>query len=99
MLHVHDLQAGLPIFKCLGSPLRISIIQMLQSNGAMSMGEIANALSITGGALTPHMKQLADCGLVSISSSSGKHGLMRICTANECRIMIDPIHDGRNPDA
>ncbi|MDL2206805.1 helix-turn-helix domain-containing protein, partial [Eubacteriales bacterium OttesenSCG-928-N13] len=96
MIHINDLQAGIPIFKCLSSPLRVDIMEMLQEYGSMSMTEIADRLQITGGALTPHIKQLADSGLVDISLSTGKHGLQRICTANECHIVVDPARADRN---
>ena len=95
MIYLHDLQEGLPLFKCLSSPLRISILEMLQERGGMSMTDIADTLCITAGALTPHIKQLASNGLLSISFETGRHGLQRICTANDCHIVVDPTTASR----
>ncbi len=96
MIHVHDLQKGLPVFKCLSSEVRISIIQMLQDQGPLSMTDIADRLGITGGALTPHIKQLSECGLISIALETGRHGLQRICSANDCHILVDPMSSARS---
>lgn len=96
MLHVYDLREALPTFKCLSSPLRISILELLHQKGAMSMTALAQALDISAGALTPHIKILTECGFVSVGLSSGKHGVQRICSANECHILIDPAHATRN---
>lgn len=96
MLHIHDLQKGLPIFKCLSSPLRIQIIELLRREGPLPMSDIAGRLKITGGALTPHIKQLVDSGFVTISLESGKHGLQRLCSVNECYIVVDPVSVNRN---
>ncbi|MDR2505674.1 MAG: winged helix-turn-helix transcriptional regulator [Oscillospiraceae bacterium] len=98
MIHVHDLESGLPIFKCLSSQLRIDIINMLQENGALSMSDIADRLNITSGALTPHIKQLTDCGFISVTLSTGKRGLQRICSVNELHILVDPVRSGCNPN-
>lgn len=96
MINIHDLEAGLPLFKCLSSPLRIHILKMLQEEGPLSMTDIAERLGVTGGALTPHIKQLTECGLINISLNAGKHGLQRICSAGDCHIVIDPVNASRN---
>lgn len=96
MLFFHNLREGLPVFKCLSSPLRISILELLMRDGPMSMTEIAERVGVTGGALTPHIKQLSGCGLICIQFVSGRHGLQRVCAANECRILVDPTQATRN---
>lgn len=95
MLYIHDLQEGVAIFKCLSSPLRVSIINLLLSEGPLSMTDISQKLEITGGALTPHIKQLVDNDFVTVSLESGKHGLTRICSVNEISIMINPTRINR----
>ncbi len=90
MFHIHDLHDGLPLFRCLASPVRIHIVEVLQREGPLCMSDLAERVGITGGALTQHIKQLADCELVSISLAAGKHGQQRMCSANECHFLIDP---------
>lgn len=98
MLHIHALREGLPLFKALGSETRVSILEMLYAEGPMRMSDISQRLGLTSGALTPHVKMLADCGLINITIGTGKHGVQKICSASEDRILIDPVqtHRGAN---
>lgn len=96
MIHISDLREGLPVFKCLSSAMRISIMELLFEKGALSMTEIAAELGITSGALTSHIKMLADTGFVSIDFLTGKHGIQRMCAAVPQRILVEPTHAGRN---
>lgn len=96
MLHVHQLRDGLPLFKALASETRVSILEMLYENGQISMSTIAETLGLSGGALTPHIKILSECGLIAITIGSGKHGMQKLCSASEDRILIDPIQMHRN---
>lgn len=96
MLHVRNLNDGLPVFKCLSSPVRIDILNLLLHSGPLCMTDIAEKLGITGGALTPHIKMLADNGFIAINFVPGKHGLQRVCSPLEVRILIDPEQVNRN---
>lgn len=96
MLHIHDLREGLPVFKALGSETRIAILELLYQAGPMRMTDISERLGLTSGALTPHIKMLQDCGLISINVGTGKHGVQKICSASEDRILIDPVQTQRN---
>lgn len=89
MRNIKDLSQALPIFKCLGSDIRIAILDLLSQNGPMQMGTISDQLGITAGSLSPHIKMLAQNGLISIKYDAGKHGLQRICTISEDKIIID----------
>lgn len=89
MINISDLTQALPLFKCLGSDIRISVLELLSANGPMAMKDIAEELGITAGSLSPHIKMLADNNLISIKFETGKHGLQRICTIIEDKMMID----------
>ena len=96
MLHIHELREGLPLFKALGSDTRIAILEMLYAGGPMRMSDISERLGLTSGALTPHIKMLSDVGLVTIAIGAGKHGVQKICSATEDRILIDPVQMRRD---
>ena len=49
MIHIKKLDDGVPVFKALGSEIRINIIKLLLENKEMSMNEIAKALGVTNG--------------------------------------------------
>lgn len=90
MLYIHELREGLPIFKALSSPTRIAILELLYQEGALRMSDISDRLGLTSGALTPHIKALSECGLLTVTIGAGKHGVQKICRASEDRILIDP---------
>lgn len=86
---ISDLRQSVPLFKCLGSDVRVSILEMLSEKGPMQMSMIAEHLGITAGSLSPHIKMLAECGLISVRFDAGKHGLQRICGIIDEKILID----------
>ena len=89
MKHLHDLRSALPLFKCLSSEIRISILELLQQEGPMRMTDIAERLDITNGSISPHIKMLSENGFINISFTSGKHGMQRICSASDQQLLIN----------
>lgn len=89
MLYIRSLREGLPVFKALGSSTRVAIMELLIEKGPMRMTAIAQQLGITGGALTSHVKELTDAGLIYIETTGGKHGLQKICHAYDRRILVE----------
>lgn len=96
MLHIRSLREGLPLFRALNSDVRISIMELLYQDGPLHMSAISEKLGITAGALTPHIKALTDCGLITIEMTGGKHGVQKICCATDEKIMIEPTQQHRS---
>lgn len=96
MKHLHDLRSALPLFKCLSSEIRISILELLQQEGPMRMTDIAERLGITNGSLSPHIKMLSENGFITISFASGKHGMQRICSASDQQLLINCESGAKN---
>lgn len=94
MLYIRSLREGLPVFKALGSSTRVAIMELLIEKGPMRMTAIAQHLGITGGALTSHVKELTDAGLIYIETTGGKHGLQKICHAYDRRILVEAAPAG-----
>mgnify|MGYP002795105828 FL=1 len=86
MLHIKNLDEGLPVFKALGSELRINIVKLLLENREMNMNELASALGITNGALTSHIKKLEESGIIQVLAERGGHGNQKLC-----RVAVDKI--------
>lgn len=95
MPHIRSLRDGLPLFRTLNSEIRISIMELLYQEGPMRMSAIAQRLDITAGALTPHVKALADCGLLTFEMVSGKHGVQKLCIPTEENIIIETTQQQR----
>ncbi len=89
MLHIQSLDEGLPIFKALGSELRIEIIKLLLANNEMNMNELATQLNISNGALTGHIKKLEDAGLITIVNEFSGHGNQKKCSVYLDKILFD----------
>lgn len=89
MLHIKNLDEGFPVFKALGSELRIRIIKLLLEHKEMNMNELAAALGVTNGALTSHIKQLEDSGVVKVLAEHGGHGNQKMCRVNVDKILVD----------
>ena len=66
MLYIKSLEQAVPVFKALGSDIRIRLIQTLLEHQEMNMNELASSLGITNGALTSHVKKLEESGILAI---------------------------------
>ena len=88
MLKIPSYRDGLPIFKALSSETRIMILELLQTEGPMSLTAISERLAITPGALTPHIRMMQECGLISIAMAEGRHGTLKICKAEVSGLMV-----------
>lgn len=96
MLYIKSLEQAVPIFKALGSELRIRLIQILLEHKEMNMNELASSLGITNGALTSHVKKLEENGIVAILSEHAGHGNQKVCRINVDKILVDIAGSGEN---
>lgn len=89
MLHIQSLDEAIPIFKALGSEIRIEIIKLLLNNKQMNMNELATELNISNGALTGHIKKLEDAGIITIVNEFSGHGNQKKCSVYLDKILFD----------
>ncbi|ULO06139.1 winged helix-turn-helix transcriptional regulator [Paenibacillus sp. 19GGS1-52] len=89
MIYIKDLMSGIDIFKALSSEIRIQILELLATNQALNLNEIAKKLNLSNGAITMHIKKLEDSGLIEINTSVGKHGIQKVCYLNKDKLMVD----------
>ncbi|GGA32931.1 ArsR/SmtB family transcription factor [Paenibacillus physcomitrellae] len=89
MIYIKDLMSGIDIFKALSSEIRIQILELLASNQALNLNEIASRLNLSNGAITMHIKKLEDSGLIEINTSVGKHGIQKMCYLHKDKLMVD----------
>ena len=96
MLHIGSLREGLVVFKALGSQTRIGILDWLGLHGPANAGELSEALRISPGALTPHLRLLMDAGLVRADAVSGKHGVQKVLSLAEDKILLEFVRGRRD---
>ncbi len=88
MRYINNYKEELEIFRALSSQVRIDILTLLIRNGRMSMNDLAQALNLSGGALTPHVRKLEETGLLRINADTSRHGNLKICEPHLDKILF-----------
>lgn len=89
MLFFERLKDAIPFCKALSSEVRVKIIELLAEENGMNLNDLAQALSLTNGALTGHIRVLEACGLIEVASCVAKHGTQKICTIKPEKYLIN----------
>lgn len=87
MIHIQNLHEGAPIFKALGSDVRLEILSLISRYHSINMNDLARHLSITKGALTGHVKMLREAGLIEVTAASETQGNQKICRLSHDRLI------------
>ncbi|MDY6324676.1 MAG: winged helix-turn-helix transcriptional regulator [Catonella sp.] len=96
MLYISKVQDGLPLYKALGSDIRVKIIDTLLAENGINMNDLAGKLGISNGALTSHIKKLEECGMVTVSNDAEGHGNHKNCSVHVDKILIELAAGGRS---
>ena len=89
MLKINGLAEGLEVFKTLGSEVRLRIVKLLSEKGEMNLNEIADALDLTNGALTAHIRKLEESGIINVVSENTGRGNFKVCSLKEDSLFLD----------
>ena len=89
MLYLHSLSESEEIFKALSTPMRLRIMELIYQNDQLSMNDLAEALDLTNSAISLHVSKLESAGLVTIKTTSGKRGIMKIVQPVYSRLIVD----------
>ncbi len=93
MREINNLNETLLFCKALGSDIRIKIVKLLHERGPMNLNELSDVLGVTNGAMTAHIKLLAEAGIIKITHSSGKRGSQKICSLREMKVIVNPFRN------
>ena len=96
MLYLHSLKDAEEIFKALSTPMRVRIMELIYQNNHLSMNELAEALGLTNSAISLHVGKLENAGLVTIHSTAGKRGVMKIVQPTYNRLIVDLTPDTKD---
>lgn len=88
MLYLHSLKDAEEVFKALSTPMRLRIMELIYEK-EMSMNDLAEALALTNSAISLHVGKLESAGLVTIRTTSGKRGIMKIVQPVYSRMIVD----------
>lgn len=89
MLQIDGLREGVPIFKTLGSEVRLKIVVLLAEQGPMNLNEIAMALGLTNSALTSHVRKLEESGIIQVKQDPAWKGNQKICTLLTDQLLLN----------
>ena len=89
MLKINGLMQGLPVFRTLGSDVRMQIVQLLAETARMNLGEIAERLGLTSGAVTPHIRKLEEEGIICVTSEHSARGTQKVCSLAVDQLLFD----------
>lgn len=93
MLYLHSLAEAEEIFKALSTPMRIRIMELIYKNNHMSMNGLSEALGLTNSAISLHVGKLEHAGLVTIRTTAGRRGVMKIVHPVYNRLIVDLFPD------
>ncbi|UVI30424.1 ArsR/SmtB family transcription factor [Paenibacillus spongiae] len=79
---------SLLVYEALSSRPRLDILDMLATR-AMSVKEIAEALSFSSATVTIHIRKLEESGLIVCTHAPGKHGRQKLC-----RLAVESFQGG-----
>ena len=89
MLYLKSLPDAQEVFKALSAPMRLQIMRLITENENMSMNDLAETLNLTNSAITMHVAKLEAAGLVSVQTTPGKRGIMKIVRPKHERLIVD----------
>lgn len=82
--------------KALNSGLRLEIIRLLSPDRKYNIDELAGLLHVTNGAMTAHIRQLQEAGILDIELASGRRGSQKICRLRENSFLIRLVGDSHS---
>ena len=97
MLQINGLDEGLEIFRTLGSEVRMRIVQLLAANGEMNMNELAEALDLTNGAVTSHVRKLEQSGIIGVKTEPSGRGTQKVCSLLVDQLLFS-VHPAEEQD-
>lgn len=95
MLYLHSLKEAEEIFKALSTPMRLRIMELIYENDHLSMNDLADALGLTNSAISLHVGKLENAGLITIQTTSGKRGVMKIVKPVYGKLIVDMTPDSQ----
>lgn len=95
-LLVLDAEEGADVLKGLASPVRVSILRLLQRRGPMNVNEISQALELPQSSVATNIQMLERAQLITTATVKAKNGHQKICTAKYAEIMLRFGGNGRD---
>lgn len=89
MKHFKSMREAEDVFKALGAPMRVKIMELLYEEGDLKFDDISKRLNITNSAVSMHVDKLVSAGLVQVRTMPGLRGVCKICKPCYDALMVD----------
>ena len=90
-LFAPELQETAQIFKALGNPARLAILQYISKSSVCISGDISNELPLSRTTITQHLAELKEIGIIVGEISGSK---VNYCINTEVLNKVRPLLDG-----
>ncbi len=89
MKQYKSLREAEAVFKALSAPMRLRIMELLYKEENKSLNDLAKELGITNSAVSLHVGQLEEAGLIQVQTVPGIRGNRKICKPKFSKMMIE----------
>lgn len=91
MIYHDSFQSAAESFRVLGAPMRLKIMTLLSEKGEMNINDLADMLNLSTATISVHIKKLVKSGFIQIRTLSAKHGIQKLCSIKEEKLIVDLI--------
>jgi len=91
MIYQKSLQAAEETLQALSAPARLKIMALLSEAEEMNINDLAARLGLSTATVSVHIKKLADSGFLKVRSVPASHGMQKLCSIKEEKLIIDLI--------
>ncbi|MCL2031030.1 MAG: helix-turn-helix domain-containing protein [Oscillospiraceae bacterium] len=98
MREINNAEETLTFCRAISSPARLFIVRYLMQNRSANLNELAEALGVTNGAVTAHIKALQAAKIIDTVNTSGRRGIQKNCRLREHRFLIN-LHNEYGADS
>jgi len=81
-------EEGVDVLRGLASPIRISILRLLRTSGALNVNDISRHLALPQSTVATNIQVLEQSGLIETSTVKAKKGHQKICSSRYDEIII-----------
>ncbi len=98
---VVDPEESLDLIKGLASPVRVSILKVLGTQGPRNVNQIAEILGLPQSTVSSNMQTLEDVGLVVTRTEKARKGSQKVCESafSEILVAFRDLRPKQDPDA
>jgi predicted transcriptional regulator len=93
---VVDPEEGIEVLRALASPVRVKMLKLLHTNGALNINDIAAMLDLPQSTTSSNIQILEDAGLIRTETQRARKGNQKICHTSFDEVLVMFKDDSRS---